>query len=97
MPECQTTYEEYLQAICPNKTIPLDTREFQSTVCKAKQEYWKHIINGVSDDKALYRVIGWHKLAPNLKVPPLEVNGIMIEDTIAKAEALWTEVLRGAP
>jgi hypothetical protein len=38
-------------------------------------------------------VIGWHKLAPNLKAPPLEVNGITIEDTIAKAEALQTEVL----
>ena len=38
-------------------------------------------------------MIGWHKLVPNLKAPPLEVNGIMIEDTIAKAEALWTEVL----
>ena len=38
-------------------------------------------------------MIGWHKLAPNLKAPPLEVNGIIIEDTIAKAEALRTEIL----
>ena len=35
----------------------------------------------------------WHKLASNLKSPPLKVNGNMVEDTLEKAEALRTEVL----
>ena len=88
--ECQTAYREHLQArnLPPNVIVPLATREFQGTVRRAKREYWKQIINGVSDDKALYRVVGWHKLAPNLKAPPLVVNRVTIEDTIAKAEAL---------
>lgn len=63
------------------------------TVRKAKRNYWKHIIDGVSDDKSLYKVIGWHKLSPNLKSPPLEVNGVLIEDTMKKAEVLRSEVL----
>jgi hypothetical protein len=38
-------------------------------------------------------VVGWHKLALNLKAPPLVVNRTTIEDIIEKAEALRTEVL----
>jgi hypothetical protein len=37
--------------------------------------------------------IGCHKLASNLKSPPLVVNGTMVEDTMAKAEVLRTEIL----
>ena len=35
----------------------------------------------------------WHKLASNLKSPPLKVNGTTIEDMMEKAEVLWTEIL----
>jgi hypothetical protein len=38
-------------------------------------------------------VVGWHKLALNLKAPPLIVNRTTIKDTIEKAEALQTKVL----
>jgi hypothetical protein len=61
-------------------------------VRQAKRDYWKHIINGFQDNKALY-VIGWHKFASNLKAPPLIINGHTIEDTREKAEALRIEVL----
>jgi hypothetical protein len=93
--ECQDTYSRHLAARKMNTTdgpTP-ETREFYSTVRKAKRNYWKHIIDGVSDDKSLYKVIGWHKLSPNLKSPPLEVNGVLIEDTMKKAEVLRSEVL----
>lgn len=73
--------------------MPLETREFLTTVRQAKQEYWKHRINNIKDDKALYKIISWHKLASNLKAPPLVVNGVRIEDTMEKAEALRSEVL----
>ena len=70
--ECENAYRDHLiarQNILDNSTsldtsTPLDnntlleTREFLSTVRKAKREYWRHIINGVSDDKSLYKVIG---------------------------------------
>jgi hypothetical protein len=38
-------------------------------------------------------VIGWHKLTLVFKLPPLEVNGTIVENTIEKAEVLWTEIL----
>ena len=98
-PECQTAYKAHLAARV--RTFDPDDdggptaehREFLSIVKRAKRDYWKHRINGVSDDKSLYQVIGWHKLAPNLKAPPLEVNGRVIEDTMEKAETLRAEVL----
>ena len=92
--ECEEAYQQHLLARQTARDSPArETREFQSTVRKAKREYWKHVINGVKDDKSLYKVVGWHKLASNLKAPPLEVNGEIIEDTLAKAEALRAEVL----
>lgn len=73
--------------------MPPETREFLTTVRQAKYEYWKYRINNVKDDKALYKIISWYKLASNLKAPPLVVNRVHIEDTIEKAEVLHSEVL----
>ena len=33
----------------------------------------------ISDDKSLYRVVGWYKQGPNLKALHLEVNGVSRE------------------
>jgi hypothetical protein len=73
--------------------VPPETREFLTTVHQAKRQYWKHQINNVKDDKALYKIISWHKLASNLKAPPLKVNRVHIKDTMEKAEALCSKVL----
>jgi hypothetical protein len=32
-------------------------------------------------------------MTPNLKAPPLEVNGVLIEDSLEKAEALRSSIL----
>lgn len=93
-PQCQEAHQRHLLFRNSIDDSPSETtREFHRTVRQAKREYWKHIINGVKDDKALYKVIGWHKLALNLKAPPLTINGHTIEDTIGKAEALRTSIL----
>ena len=34
-----------------------ETRNFKSTVRRAKKAYWRHIIDNVSDGMALYKVI----------------------------------------
>src|SRR5436190_345969 len=93
--ECEDAYRDHLIARQNNldHSTPFETREFLSTVRKAKREYWRHIIDGVNDDKSLYKVIGWHKLSSTLKAPPLKVNGTVVEDTMEKAEALRTEIL----
>jgi ribonuclease HI len=93
--ECEVAYKDHLTAQQNNldSVAPLETREFLSTVRRAKREYWRHVIDGVSDDKSLYKVIGWHKLSSPLKSPPLTVNGTVVEDTMEKAEVLRTEIL----
>jgi hypothetical protein len=67
--------------------------QFQATVRNAKRAYWRHIIDDIKDDKDLYKIMAWHKLTPNLKAPPLIVDGRSIEDTLEKAEALRASVL----
>ena len=94
-PECQEAYDEHLSSRnhAYDGEISPETKELKTTVRRAKRYYWRQIINDAKDDKALYRIMGWHKLSANLKAPPLVVNGTVIEDTLAKAEALRSEVL----
>ncbi|RAL61224.1 hypothetical protein DID88_010303 [Monilinia fructigena] len=75
------------------RQAPKRRRGHRALLRKAKKAYWKDIINGVKDDKDLYKVINWHKLGTNLKAPPLVVNGNTVEGTMEKAETLWSEVL----
>jgi hypothetical protein len=75
-----------------DRSVP-ETKEFSSIVWRAKRNYWKHIIDRISDDKSLYKVISWHKLSPRLKSPPLKVNGVIVEDSMDKAKALKSEIL----
>lgn len=93
--ECEAGFRLHLAARHSTRPteVPLETREFLTTVRRAKREYWKHQISNIKDDKALYKIISWHKLASNLKAPPLVVNGVLIEDTMENAEALHSEVL----
>jgi ribonuclease HI len=93
--ECDEAYKLHRQARTNlrQRCATLETRTFLATVRRAKREYWRQLLDGVTDDKALYKVVGWHKLTSNLKAPPLEVNGVRVEDTEEKAEALRREVL----
>ncbi|RAL58059.1 hypothetical protein DID88_009667 [Monilinia fructigena] len=68
-------------------------RDMLSTIRNAKRDYWRRVIDSAADDADLYKVVGWHKLAPSLKAPPLIVNGVSIESTKEKAEALLEKVL----
>jgi hypothetical protein len=94
--ECKAAHQDHLNArlnFDPQNGTPLETREFLSIVRKAKKAYWKHRIDNIKDDKELYKIVGWHKLASAFKSPPLEVNGTVVEKTLEKAEVLRTEIL----
>jgi len=92
--ECEKAYRLHLSHRAGPRTPPsTETTDFRTIVRRAKREYWRHVINNARDDKALYKVIAWHKLTANLKAPPLIVNGQVIEETLAKAEALRSEIL----
>ena len=70
------------------------TKTFYTTVRKAKQDYWQYIINNIIDNKSFYKIIGWHKLAFNLKVLLLVINRVTIKNAIEKAETFRKEVLK---
>ncbi|TGO80271.1 hypothetical protein BPOR_1788g00010 [Botrytis porri] len=42
------------------------THLLQKVVRQAKRSYWAMRLDGVKDDKELYRVMGWHKLTPEM-------------------------------
>lgn len=93
--KCKWAYQAHLarRNHADHRIIDPAQKDFLAEVRRAKADYWKKTINGVSDDQSLYKVIGWNKLTPNLKSPPLEVGGVLVEDTLEKAEVLRREVL----
>ena len=72
---------------------PGGRKRFQNAVRRAKRRYWTQIIDEVKDDKDLYRIVGWHKLEPRLKTPPLQVDDTTVEGPLEKAEALRRALL----
>lgn len=92
-PGVQEAYKEHLLWRSHGPDVTEETRIFRTAVRKAKRDYWRHIIDSVQDDKDLYKIIGWHKLGPSLKAPPLIVDDVAIEDTLEKAETLRAAIL----
>src|ERR1700694_83588 len=70
-----------------NSTIPFNTRN-------AKMQDWRDVIDGVETDAQLYKVVGWHKLGPRLKSPSLIIEGVQIEGTKEKAQALAQNIIQ---
>lgn len=91
--ECKTAWNDYIAARHCSDLLTFEKKTFLTTVRNAKRQFWRRIIDDAKDDTALYKVIGWHKLAPRLKAPPLVIGDRVIEDTLEKAEALKDEIL----
>jgi ribonuclease HI len=70
-----------------------ERREFLGTVRREKLEYWRRVIDAVDSDQDLYKVVNWHKLGPNIKAPALNINGKIIWENTAKADALRETLL----
>jgi hypothetical protein len=51
------------------------------------------VIDDAACDADLYKIVGWHKLDPRLKSPPLQIGDRVIKDNLGKAEALREAVL----
>jgi len=69
-------------------------KEFLRTVRNAKRQYWRDVIDGVETDAQLYKIVGWHKLGPRLKSPPLVIEGVQIEGTKEKAQSLAQNIIQ---
>ena len=62
-------------------------------VRQAKRAYWRHTIDNIADDKALFRIMGWHNFEPTRQETPLVVDGKTLMDAKEKAEALREAIL----
>lgn len=91
--ECRQAHAQYIDARRFADEHTSEKYTFQATVRSAKKEYWRRIIDEAADDRALYKVVSWHKQAPKLKAPPLKSGDQLIENTLEKAELLRKEVL----
>lgn len=91
--ECKDAYKAYLSTRQSGNGPTLEKRNFLSVVRRAKKEYWRHRIDNASSDTELYKIIGWYRKSPDLKTPPLKEDGLVIEDTLQKAEFLREKVL----
>ena len=92
--ECKTAYQAYKRArqLCSG-SLQEERRSFKTTVRQAKRQYWRHVIDNAKDDKDLFKIIAWHKLAPENQDTPLIVGNRTISDPLEKAEALREQVL----
>ncbi|KAG0154593.1 hypothetical protein PDIDSM_161 [Penicillium digitatum] len=85
------------------------TTPWWTSECQAKRQQWlgsfsllctllekgllEDRIDNIKTDSDLYNIISWHKLGTDLKAPPLLVDGLPVEDTMEKGEALRRAVL----
>ena len=70
-----------------------ETRDFLREVRQAKRAYWRHTIDDITNDKALYKIVGWHKLEPTQQETPLKNEGKTLSGPGEKAEALREAIL----
>jgi hypothetical protein len=74
--ECSKAYHCHLRSRSTQGQPPSDaTKESLTEVRNAKRAYWRDRIDGIQDDKALYKLVGWHKLTPNQQDTLLIVGG----------------------
>ncbi|CCE34857.1 uncharacterized protein CPUR_08796 [Claviceps purpurea 20.1] len=94
--ECQQTWVDWKLAKRDLHTDPDEALEekhmFKAMVRKAKQQYWGNRIAGCQDRSKLWSVVAWHKYSARLNPPPIQHNGILIQDPVGKAEALWEAI-----
>ena len=93
--DCAAAYQRHLPALQHhNARRPTEeTREFFREVRRAKRAYWCHTIDNIADDKALFTIIGSHRLEPTLQETPLVVDGKTLIDHGEKTEALREAIL----
>lgn len=72
------------------------TRErklLQNAVRAARRAFWRRIIDNAVADRNIFSVVGWHKLKPALRPPPIRSGDQVVTDPMEKAKVLKNAVL----
>ena len=76
-----------------NRAIQLARRALRRVVRRAKQHFWRQIIDSVKDSAGIYKLAKWAKRPSQFQPPPLQVNGVVYETKMQKAIALREAIL----
>ncbi|KFG84195.1 putative reverse transcriptase [Metarhizium anisopliae] len=96
--ECAESAAEYhaVRRIFPmgfNEEVQAAREVFQNVVRRAKRQYWRNLIDGFSDSAAVYKAARWLKSPGAFQPPPLQIDGVVYETQMDKANALRRSTL----
>ncbi|KID60928.1 hypothetical protein MAN_09656, partial [Metarhizium hybridum] len=76
-----------------NEEVQAARKAFQNVVRRAKRQYWRNLIDGFSDSAAVYKALRWLKSPGAFQPPPLQIDGVVYETQMDKANALRRSTL----
>ncbi|RKK58754.1 hypothetical protein BFJ69_g17363, partial [Fusarium oxysporum] len=71
-----------------NEEVQIAKRDFHRVVRRAKRLYWRNLIDTFSDSSSVFRAVRWLKSPGPFQPPPLQVDDVVYESQIDKANAL---------
>lgn len=91
--ECALAAAEYraIRRLYPlgfNQEVQLAKRDFQKVVRRAKRLYWRDLIDSFSDSASIFRAVRWLRSPGAFQPPPLQVDDVVYETQLDKANAL---------
>ncbi|SCO87584.1 uncharacterized protein FRV6_11711 [Fusarium oxysporum] len=71
-----------------NQDIQTAKRDLHHVIRRAKQKYWRDLINSFSGSSTVFKAVWWLKSPGAFQPPPLQVNNVIYKTQMDKANAL---------
>ncbi|KAG4257787.1 hypothetical protein FPRO03_13673 [Fusarium proliferatum] len=71
-----------------NQDVQIAKRGFHRVVRRAKRRYWRNLIDGFSSSSDVFKAVRWLKSPGAFQPPPLQVDNVVYESQMDKANAL---------
>ncbi|RKK06588.1 hypothetical protein BFJ65_g18486, partial [Fusarium oxysporum f. sp. cepae] len=71
-----------------NQDVQIAKRGFHRVVRRAKRRYWRNLIDGFSSSSDVFKAVRWLKSPGAFQPPPLQIDNVVYESQMDKANAL---------
>ncbi|KAG7408870.1 hypothetical protein Forpe1208_v012445 [Fusarium oxysporum f. sp. rapae] len=71
-----------------NQDVQIAKRDFHRVVRRAKRQYWRNLVDNFSSSSAVFKAVRWLKSPGAFQPPPLQVDNVVYETQMDKANAL---------
>ncbi|KAF4442005.1 reverse transcriptase, partial [Fusarium austroafricanum] len=71
-----------------NQDVQMAKRDFHRIARRAKRRYWRNLIDSFSSSSAVFKAVRWLKSPGAFQPPPLQVDNVVFETQMDKANAL---------